>query len=277
MQFPVRLIQFIEEHLLILLKGASTDIPPKKIAVVVHLFYLDLWEEISSYLSNLADFKFDLYVTLVNGSAPVDILKSCEADILKKYPSATVMYVENRGLDIGAFMGVLDCMLNDNMEYDYLIKLHGKRSLHTATAELGNMWRRELYNTMLGSPTIVKRIHALMSTQSDIGMVGSILWNISTRKSFVMGYGNNYKMINQIAKEFKLTANVDNFNFIAGTMFWADYKSLVKPLRGINRQEFIQRFETGACSDDKTGTLTHTMERILALFILSDNKKVVGI
>jgi lipopolysaccharide biosynthesis protein len=172
---------------------------------------------------------------------------------------------------------VADYVIKNNLSYDFLVKLHSKKSLHTADADTGVTWRTEAYNTLAGSPAITKGIIKLMTAHPEIGMAGSTVWNIYTKTNQLMGYGHNYATIKSLAKEFGLKADVDNFNFIAGTMFWADYESLLKPLRTINIPAFISRMEPNAANDSRKSTLTHSMERMFALFIISGHKKVVGI
>ena len=50
------------------LLNARLEYAGLKIAVFVHLFYIELWDEIRMYLGNFRELKFDLYVNLVESS-----------------------------------------------------------------------------------------------------------------------------------------------------------------------------------------------------------------
>ena len=52
-----------------------------KIAVLIHLFYTDLWSEIELYLNNLEDYDYDLYINLVNGFYQEDIIEKIDTII----------------------------------------------------------------------------------------------------------------------------------------------------------------------------------------------------
>jgi len=276
MKYPVRAISVIENNITWFIGSINTlPLTEPTVAAVVHLYYLDIWEEMRARLVNIP--KLDLYITLVEGSAPAEELVKMENEIMFQFPSAKVFHIENKGLDIGGFLNIADYLIKNNLHYDFLVKLHSKKSLHTADVDTGVTWRTEAYNTLAGSPAIAKGVIKLMTAHPEIGMVGSAIWNIYSKTNQLMGYGHNYMTIKNLVKDFGLKTDIDNFNFIAGTMFWANYESLMKPLRGIDIPAFIARMEPGACDDSRKSTITHSMERILALFIAADKKRIVGI
>ena len=73
----------------------------KKIAVHLHIYYEDKWDEIAVYLSNLQEYDYDLFVTLIKPN------EELEKNIKKFKPKAQVFVIDNRGYDIGAFVWFL--------------------------------------------------------------------------------------------------------------------------------------------------------------------------
>lgn len=250
----------------------------KRVAVVLHLYYLKLWNEFADYLKKIP-ITFDLYITLVEHDHNTKDLLDYKNKILSRYPNANVFIIPNVGLDIGGFAYVLKYFIENNVQYDYLLKIHSKQSLHSKNKRSGDIWRKELLNTLLGSPNIINSILNLLESDSDVGMLSSKIWKINPTADKIMGYGSNYLKIKELSEHFKLNTKIDDFDFIGGTMFWCNYNSIVKYFKYIDIDEFISMLETGAVNDNKTpqGSVTHAMERMFGLFIKSENKKVIGI
>lgn len=248
----------------------------KKIAVILHLYYLDLINEMLDYLDSLDNITFDLYVTLVKTTDNEIKINRAQKTILSIYPNTQVFIIKNRGLDIGGFLHVADYMIKNDLQYDYLIKMHGKKSIHTSNIIFGNNWRKELLNTILGSDKIVYQIMRLMNNE-QIGLVGSKTWHIKLNDPEIFRLGHNALLIQNIVKIFKLKVSISDVEFIAGSMFWARYDTLITPLKNIDLTEFINTLEAGACNDAKFGTKTHSMERIFGLLVKENSKIIVGI
>jgi len=72
------------------------------IAVICHLFYTDVWQEIADYLHHI-DTPFDLFVTVAT-----DIEEKILKEIFHTFPKVRLYKVENRGRDVLPFYNVLD-------------------------------------------------------------------------------------------------------------------------------------------------------------------------
>ncbi len=72
------------------------------VAVILHLFYPDLWEEVHNYLLKL-DTPHDLYITV-----PPQTEDSVLQMLLRDRPDAHVYIAENRGRDVLPFLLVSD-------------------------------------------------------------------------------------------------------------------------------------------------------------------------
>ncbi len=168
-----------------------------KVAVHLHLYYIDLLDEFIENLKNIP-IPFDLYITLVERPAS-DIKK-----IFQTFPNAKIFTLPNQRNDIGAFVEVIN---NINLNaYDALIKIHSKKSLHTGAEQ--KEWRQRLVKSLIGSP---KQNAAVLYEfcNKKTGMVGGYedlcFFECEDKKAFV-----------DLCK--KLEINADNI-FFKGTMF----------------------------------------------------------
>jgi len=73
-------------------------------AVVLHLFYTELFDELRSYLEHLQG-EFDLYLPLPDSQAEF------ENNIRQHYPEAVILLVPNRGRQLAPFVELLKLIL----------------------------------------------------------------------------------------------------------------------------------------------------------------------
>lgn len=90
-------------------------------AVVLHLFYMELLEEIVSYLRNIP-VNFDLYISVVSLGAAFEVEKK-----LKRFTNANVYVycVENKGRDVAPFLSLFNTGILDR--YKSICKVHSKK------------------------------------------------------------------------------------------------------------------------------------------------------
>jgi rhamnosyltransferase len=73
----------------------------QSIAVLLHVYYTDMLDEIFLYLKNL-NHPFDLYVNLTTGYEVGSVEK-----IKGQYPEAIITISPNKGVDVGGFYSLL--------------------------------------------------------------------------------------------------------------------------------------------------------------------------
>ncbi|MCU6181468.1 rhamnan synthesis F family protein, partial [Enterobacter roggenkampii] len=101
----------------------NVENPEPKIAVLAHVFYSDMWEEIYSYIKNIP-YKYDLYIS-TSSEKDASILREKTKDI-GQYVEVRVVE-ENRGRDMSSlFITFKDIGTSD--KYDYICRLHSKKS-----------------------------------------------------------------------------------------------------------------------------------------------------
>lgn len=226
-----------------------------KVVVVVHLFYLDLWEEINDYLKKIG-INFDLLVTINEG----DVSAKTTDKIKTSYPKAIILKVPNKGLDIGPFFESVNFLISKNLKYDYILKIHTKKSLGV-DANIGESWRKKSYESLMGSYSIVSHILRLFRTNPTVGMIGPF----ESRTKLTMNDVNNGGSLNLDNMKLlaqRLSIKDLELDFFGGTMFWARWPILEKKFR--KKTLTINDFESGYKKD---GLLSHAMERLLACIV----------
>ena len=220
----------------------------KKVCVILHLYYIDLWGYFLPYLK-IIDTDIDLYVTITDGHSGsfTDILDAVTSD----FPQAFIYSLPNRGMDVAPFIYILNQIKLNGMTYDVMVKLHSKKSL-AHSYELGERWRNQLTDALLGS--LQKLQNGYFScVGSNNTMVGSSAW-VQTQN--VLGYEQQF---------FKEEITFNEYEFVAGTMFMANF-NLIMDWFIVNNiyERFYNTFQEGYIGD---GSIAHQLERVLGCLV----------
>ncbi|AYF34586.1 rhamnan synthesis F family protein [Vreelandella alkaliphila] len=217
-----------------------------KTAIVIHAFYMDVFIEIMDELKWVNNKMFTFYISSPNNNR--DEINRVMKDRGFKYK---VYVCENRGRDVLPFINCLPQVIED--KNDLLIKVHTKKSLHR---EDGDKWRQELYSQLLSSSAFSKA-KSMFVTDDKLSFVSpdnhivplDYYWgsNEENVKSLCFKAGYNF-------------SNVDDYEFIAGTMFYANVNFFKKI---IDMKLGVEDFEEEAGQLD--GTLAHAIERFFGV------------
>jgi O-antigen biosynthesis protein len=216
-----------------------------KIAVILHLYYVDLATEIADYLSNIR-VPFDLFISTDSSEKEADIRQHAVSTMAR---NVEIRIVPNRGRDMApkliAFADVFG-------KYDLALFIHAKRSLHHS--DLAD-WRTVILSQLVGSEVIVNNILGLFSNFSELGIVAPkhfepIFSNIR--------WGVNWDGAKRLADRLGIAINQKvPIDFPSGSMFWARPTALT-PL--IDLKLRYDDFETEQGQQD--GALGHQLERL---------------
>lgn len=214
------------------------------LAVICHMFYVDMADEFARYFSNIP-FQFDLYIT-------TDTQEKREK--LEKFFShwkgeIEVRIAPNRGRDIAPKL--ITCRdVYDH--YEYILHIHTKKSPHHGRL---SGWRFYLLETLLGSTEIVKSVFEAFRSSPNLGIIAPQHFE-AIRKP--VGWGRNFKIAKILADRMgiEISRNVP-IDFPSGSMFWAR-TAAIKPLLDCNLtfDEFPE--EAGQLDE----TLGHAIERL---------------
>ena len=254
----------------------NTEKFEKNIGILIHLYYKDLFIEISKDIDNIKINK-TLYFSLAvkNPLKPNKATLKLQKEILTKYPDAHVLIVENRGKDIGGKLNLLKFIIDNNFKHDWLIMLHDKKSLHLKKKTYGRNWRRNLINSIL-SPIIIDIIIESFIKYSEIKMIGGMVREGPVDSRCIAVHPGNVAKIKEVSTDFNLNSEKilhTSGAFIGGTMFWVDGEYYLKLFKKIDIPEIISKLETGNILDP---SITHACERLLGL-IITENYKIGSI
>ena len=223
----------------------STD---AKLAVVVHLFYPDMWPIFAEKLAHI-DVPFDVYVTVMKRDSDIEI-----APVGPNHRNTNVIVVANRGRDVLPFL-VVATRLRELRNYDYVLKLHSKKTEHRSD---GSQWLAELLDDLL--PADVTKI---MQTLDDpmTGCVGPGRHLVSLQRHLGSDEADMRALMarmcgNDVVE--KVFGSLAKYPYFGGTMFWArmDY---LDPLL----DQFLTPGDFPPEEGQIDGTMAHAIERIL--------------
>lgn len=198
------------------------------IAVCLHLYYTEMFDEICGYIDNIGNIPYDLYVTMPRENKPfISVLK-------KKYPDAQIIITENIGFDIYPFLVSLRQI--DLDKYDLIFKLHSKKDIpieysKNGVSLSGSNWRRYMFNAILGNENRVRYIMMLAKRHPNIGMFCS-------KEVLIRGFNEiqidiDTARVQSTMLDCKML--VREWEFVAGSVF-VIRPQLLKPLKRRNYQ-----------------------------------------
>ena len=216
-----------------------------RIGVMAHLFHPAVASEMLYYLRHIP-FQADLLLstdTVEKEAALRLIFAGWDKG------SVEIRITPNRGRDIAPkLVGFADAYES----YDYVLHLHSKVSTHAAF--LGP-WRSYLFETLLGSPEIVRSVLDAFIRLPDLGMVAPQHYEAIRRW---LGWNGNFAIAQGLAARMGLTLSPRRaLDFPSGSMFWARPAAL-RPLLDL-KLRFEDFPQEGAQLDH---TAAHAIERL---------------
>jgi hypothetical protein len=236
------------------LEGQKRRVPrfTGEIGVFVHLFYESLAEEIASSLLAIP-FDFKVYVSTNDRAKKAHI----EAAFRRFGIEPVVKILPNRGWDVAPFvLGFVEEMRN----HDLCLKLHGKRSRHSADV-FGARWRAYLLAGLLGDRRNVLRIVDSFVANPELGVLMLPHWRGIARRVNVIGA--NYQALQALLglADMSISSN-QPIEFPSGSMFWFRGKALA-PLLDLGLTWF--HFQ-GCRPRSVDATIAHAIERSVLIF-----------
>jgi lipopolysaccharide biosynthesis protein len=226
-----------------------------RIAVVVHVFYPDLWPALVDRIRRIPT-EIDVVVTLVEGHSD-HLADSISSD----FPTATTVVVPNRGRDMAPFVRVLE--LGHIGDHVAVLKLHTKASVHRLD---GSAWRTRILDSLCPSPEGIERMLELFRRDSRVGIIaptggvlGHELW------------GSNAQLVEALAVRSGVGIDLQHTWFPGGSMFWSRPESLLR-LRDARLTE--RDFEPEAAGIDRT--TAHALERFVGVLVAAGGQEVVS-
>lgn len=239
-----------------------------KVAVCVHLYHIDMLDQIRNYLNNIK-FEYDLYFSLTK-NYPQSFLHNLK----KTNPKTEIVFVKNIGMDIGGFLQVYKQM---DKSYDLILKIHTKKglgsdqvpSLHLRRHGLesalyrGQKWFDGLMNGVLNSPDHVDAVIRTFQENPNCGMIAAKLNN---------NFEINRNHINQVFQLLNLSMSYEGKNFVGGTIFWVRNDIFKKHLTDNVIDKILELSPEGYVHEP---SINHAMERIFGYLVQFENQKLL--
>lgn len=225
-----------------------------KIAVVIHLFYVDLLPDFRDVLWKF-DIPIDVYVSVSSAEDALNVVNEFSRPGVRVIP----YHVKNIGRDVYPFFWLLNNNHLDN--YIAVCKLHSKKSKYS---HKGDSWRKTLFDGVVPSSADILRIVSQFNN-ADTGLVGP-------KESFVSSpeyWGSNKNRVSDLCLQLGFSLNDSDFGFFAGTMFWVSQKILLC-LKELDLTQDSFEFELG----QRDGTMAHAIERLIGVIAVAKNYKI---
>ncbi len=217
-----------------------------KIAIHIHVYYLDLLDEILKAIS-FNKTKPDLLITTPFQNDVRKIEKECASYGLK---IEKILVTPNIGRDIGPLISGVGEIIDSN--YDFYAHIHTKKAVHS-DGDMAQEWRDFLINNLLGN--------------SGSNMIDKIICSFLNDKNLGLVFPDDpnccsWSLNSEIAKNFGSKMGLKyfpkHFNFPIGTMFWAR-KNALSPLFNLNMD--WDSYPKEPLPYD--GTVLHSIERLI--------------
>lgn len=224
---------------------------PSRVAVLMHVHYPELVEELLGQLAHLP-VEVDLLVTNSSGT-PVTI----DAAELPTVRQVAVLDCANHGRDILPMVSVVNAGLLD--PYALVLKIHTKHSTwradHAELSGSGEQWRGEFIGALLDSRENVEEILGSFAADPHLGVV--------TADGSVLGpefWGGDEAASRDLVERIGLELVAEDLRFPAGSMYWV--RGFV--LQGLRSLALTaDDFEPEAGQVD--GTTAHAIERLIGV------------
>lgn len=229
-----------------------------KIAVVAHLFYRNLVPAILEQLKNIPE-DYDLVVTMPDwgNSRIADLVRAAN-------PNALLYPTVNRGSGFGPFVDVLPALLEH--DYDAILRLQTNAGYYVdgrLRHDLGDLWRGEALDALLGSPERVTAILDAFRTDDAIRQVGPESHFLSLARS---PYPDGGRLAEILLDESRAEG------YFQGAMFWARPETL-RPLVASKALSLTSFAED---SDSDTVALADIVERMFGHLALMNDGVILG-
>lgn len=236
-----------------------------KYAVLYHCYYSI--EHLTSMIKK---------VNALNEIMPVLLLASISNDldiVLTEAESKNLVCLKtsNLGKDIGGKFVLLDLIMTSYNSVEYIAFSHDKKSYYKHSGDFECIQ----LNTIL-QPDLFIKIIELFEQERDTGIIcnKNVIKNEYDSKQNIFLTKNN-ELIKKYLALYNI--NISDYRFVAGTMFWIR-SSVLKDFFVVNKiLEIRSTFERGNVLDHKSGSITHTWERLLSFITTSKGFKITGI
>ena len=234
--------------------SARTKWSFKKVAVLAHVYYVDMVDEIMKYASNVPA-PNDVFITTDSVQKKAQI-----EEALKAFPTSNVtvrVMAQNRGRDMSAlFIALADIVLSG--DYDLCCRVHTKKSPQAGHLR-ATLFKEHTLESALHSPGYVAGILDLFEDDPTLGLATPPIVQVGF-PTLGHAWFNNREKAEELKSRLDLRVPFDQVTPIApyGTMYWFRPNAL--------RKMFATKWEWSEYNEEpfhSDGGLAHAQERII--------------
>lgn len=222
----------------------------KKLAVVVHLYYIDQWSYLREKIRLLNMNTTDIFVVLRQTNAYFS------EEIQHDFPGAQTVVYPNRGRDILPFLMIARKLRT--MGYSAILKLHTKKSHHR---DDGKKWFNDIVEKLL--PNAKGAQHYAETAVEGAAFIGPDSHIVSLER-YIGGNEEHLRDLLQNIYDTSTAAEVlsrkGDYYFMAGSMFYMSMDA-IDPILDLYLD--VLDFETEKAQID--GTMAHAVERLFSI------------
>ncbi len=243
--------------------GAFEKSANSKLAVVLHLYYIDMLPIFVEKLKVLSRTNYDLYITI-----PEQARDSID-QVKQSFPTARVAIVPNCGRDVLPFVEVMKQI--QPLGYNKVLKLHSKKSPHRQD---GDDWRDKILEQLLPNDPVVLQDTLKTLDKPNTALVGpsseyvSMLVNLSATTGHIKRIVKNISGKNRMDH---LMRYPNEYGFFGGTMFWARVDAIMPIVQVVNMVDFEPELK------QEDSTLAHALERLFNVIPEIQSKEIYEI
>lgn len=217
-----------------------------RIAVQIHMFYLDTLDEIVENLNKIP-YRYDCYISTDTEEKKKNIRAKFEQDCTCKYCQVDIL--KNRGRDVAPFLVQMKKVYK---KYDYMCHIHSKK---TKTNDHGNEWRKYIFDHVFGNETYMRRVFSLFENNSNLGIVMPETYPVLELQA---EWGGNREGVQALLTKMGIDMELpEEPIFPVGDMFWMRTKA-VEPIFDLNLSQADFPEEAGQVN----ATIAHQIERV---------------
>lgn len=217
-----------------------------KIAVQIHMFYLDTMEEIVDNLNKIP-YTFDCYISTDTEEKKKTI--STYFDSICKYNHCQVDIIQNRGRDVAPFLKQMKKVYS---QYEYICHIHSKK---TRTNDHGNEWRTYIFDHLFGNEKYLSHIFAMFEENPKLGIVMPETYPVL---EYQAEWGGNREGVAALLHKMGIDIELPELPvFPVGDMFWMR-SAAVKPIFDLDLSQADFPEEAGQVNE----TIAHQIERV---------------
>ena len=230
----------------------AANMKEQSVAVVIHVFYPDVFEEMAHYFRNLGR-NCDFYLTVTDEASRLAVMQVLDGHGVVRYE---VKVCPNRGRNFAPWLVAFSTQIQ---AHELMLHLHTKKSLRTGGDQ--KAWRTHLFDCLLGSPATVDLIRGVYRDQPHAGVIAP-----ETHAQGASYWFHHWLSVGHLLPDFFARLNITRYpkrgfiDFPVGAMFWARVAAL-KPLFDVEWR--YEDFESEPAGDD--GTLPHAIERSIGV------------